>query len=51
MGAPCGFRVLGLMVPVYTPGVLRDALRFLIKSSYLYKKKRFVQGLAPSSDP
>jgi len=54
MGAPCGFRVLGLIlvglfaffsfcglalvVPVYTPGVLRGALSFLIKSSYLSKK-------------
>jgi hypothetical protein len=38
---PCGFVWvfsfcgLALVVSVYTPGVLRDALRFLIKSSYL----------------
>jgi hypothetical protein len=31
----CG---LALVVPVYTPGVLRGALSFLIKSSYLSKK-------------
>jgi len=32
----CG---LALVVPMYTPGVLRGALRFLIKSYYLSKKK------------
>jgi hypothetical protein len=37
---PCGFGWvfffcgLALLVPVYTPGVLRGALRFLRKSSY-----------------
>jgi len=53
LGAPCGFRVdpcgfvwvfsfceLALVVPMYTLGVLRGALRFLIKSSYLKKKKK-----------
>jgi hypothetical protein len=56
LGAPCGFRVdpcgfvwvfsfceLALVVPMYTLGVLRGALRFLIKSSYLKKKKKFNQ--------
>jgi hypothetical protein len=49
MGAPCGFLVLGLIlvglfgffsfcelalvVPVYTPDVLKGILRFLMKSS------------------
>jgi hypothetical protein len=55
LGAPCGFWVLrlilvglfeslsfcglALVVPVYTPGVLRGALHFLIKSSYKKKIK------------
>jgi hypothetical protein len=43
---PCGFVWvfsfcgLALMVPVYTPGVLKCALHFLIKSSSLSKKKK-----------
>jgi hypothetical protein len=42
---PCGFVWvfsfcgLALVVSVYTPGVLMGALRFLIKSSYLSKKR------------
>jgi hypothetical protein len=34
------FHGLALVVPMYTLGVLRGALCFLIKSYYLYKKKR-----------
>jgi hypothetical protein len=43
---PCGFVWvfsfcgLALVVSVYTFGVLRGVLRFLIKSSYLSKKKK-----------
>jgi hypothetical protein len=34
------FYGLALAVPVYTPSVLRGALRFYIKFSYLSKKSR-----------
>jgi hypothetical protein len=39
----CG---LALVVPVYTPGVLKGALRFFIKFSYLSKKKLLIAGVA-----